>query len=217
MKDKITYQSTYNGFLINVRPGSGCYTNILDKIIERFEYALQKHSKILMIRIDINYPEGYSVKDNSIFQSFFENYIRYLQRKGFDPVYLWCSELGARNQRLHHHVYLLLNSNNIRWMPNLRKAEELWSRALGMYPVIPNNCVKRILPTEPEDDDEYNNNRILYRLLEAYCVIHRWDDEALCEAVYWGSYLAKEYTKTVYGSRMFGCTQLPKGWRGISR
>ena len=58
MNNQITYQPTYNGFPINVRPESGCYTSILNKIVERFQYALSKHSKILLIRIDVSYPLG---------------------------------------------------------------------------------------------------------------------------------------------------------------
>ena len=67
-------------------------------------------------------------------------------------------EVGAKSRRLHHHLFLLVDANEIQWMRNLNKAEELWSRALGMYPVIPEGCVKRIWPTEPEEEEDKNIN-----------------------------------------------------------
>ena len=196
----ITYQSPYNNFPINVKPGRGCYTNILDKIQDRFNSALAKHSQVLLIRFDVRYPQGMIPADNSLLQGFMENYIRYLQRHNYSPIYLWNSEGGhkKRGSRIHHHVFLILNGNSIRYMPNLNKAEELWNRALGLPLGSNRKLIHRCHP----------NTEISPRLYQTRGMIHRSDMEARRQAIYWTSYCGKQSQPLPEGMRRFGCSQL---------
>ena len=179
-------------------PEHGCYINILNKIQNIFEYALSQTSQILLIRFDVRYSTEVQYTDivsNSLFQGFIENYKRYLSRQDFRPLHLWCTEMGNEG-RLHHHVFFILDANEIRRMPMLSKATELWNRALGM-PLTSPGLIHRVLPFQ---------NTILG---QRRSIIHRNDVEALQEAIYWCSYLAKIRGKTSLpsGSRSFGCSQ----------
>lgn len=197
--NSITYQSTYNNFPINANPERGCYTSILDNIQKRLDSALAKHSQVLLIRFDVRYPQGMIPADNSAICGFIESYSRYLKRHNYSPIYLWNSEGGhkKRGSRIHHHVFLILNGNNIRYMPNMGKAEELWNRALGLPLGSNRKLIHRCHP----------NPEISPRLYQTRGMIHRSDMEAKREAIFWCSYCGKVSPSLPQGMRRFGCSQ----------
>ena len=112
------------------------YTHHNPNIIQRNEqlinYALNYASRVLLIRFDVHYPQGYNApEDNSLFQLFIEDYRRYLANKGYRPLYLWCRERNE-SPNFHYHVYFLLDYSKIRYMPTVIKAESIWCRKLGI-------------------------------------------------------------------------------------
>lgn len=105
--------------------------DIQDRISTLLNSALQRHAQALLIRFDVRYPIGYLAPlDNSLFIQFIETYRRYLDRHGYDPLYLWCREQNT-SANPHYHVLFLLDGTAIRYMPNLNQADEQWNRILG--------------------------------------------------------------------------------------
>jgi hypothetical protein len=149
-------------------------TAILDRNIQLMEHAISRTSQVLLIRFDVRYPVGYDAPlDNYLFQSFIEDYRRYLDRHKYKPLYLWCRE-KHKSERYHYHVYFLLDGNEARYMPNLSKATEIWCRKLN-------------IPFTKGPIEYCNPNGTM---------IPSKDVRAVNEAVSWLGYLAKNYTKS---------------------
>ena len=88
----ITRDSNYRNYplLDYDGPGRGFYTAILDRLIDRLEYQLAAHGKVLMIRLVAKYPDEVDAeKSNQCFQYFMEEYRRKLMIHGFSPQYVW--------------------------------------------------------------------------------------------------------------------------------
>lgn len=118
---------------INTSPAysSDYNPDIQARINALLSIALQRHALILLIRFDVRYPIGYlAPQENSLFIQFVETYRRYLDRHGYDPIYLWCREQST-SANPHYHVFCLLDGTSIRYMPNLNQADEQWNRILG--------------------------------------------------------------------------------------
>ena len=160
---------------------------ILDRNIDLVHRAFKAHAQVLLIRFDVRYPTGYNApNDNSLFQRFIELYSQYLRRQGFDPRYLWCRE-QSNAKRFHYHVYFLLDGTRIRYMPHLGKAEEIWTRVLGL--TMSQGLIHYCNP---------NGN-----------IIHRGDQAGINDAIKWLGYLAKTATKSPVPSvRMWGSSIL---------
>lgn len=93
----ITRDSNYRNYplLDYDGPGRGFYTAILDRLIDRLEYQLAAHDKVLMIRLVAKYPDEVDAeKSNQCFQYFMEEYRRKL-------------ELITLLQLIHHVVLLI--------------------------------------------------------------------------------------------------------------
>ena len=111
----------------------GFYINILERSIDLLKTKLAKHSQVLVIRLDIHFPEMMQAENNNeAFQYFIEEYSRYLRNQGFDPSYLWCKEKNTNSANFHYHLFFLLNGNRIRYVKNLAKADEIWMRVLQL-------------------------------------------------------------------------------------
>ena len=65
----ITRDSNYRNYplLDYDGPGRGFYTAILDRLIDRLEYQLAAHGKVLMIRLVAKYPDEVTVFRLSMF------------------------------------------------------------------------------------------------------------------------------------------------------
>lgn len=106
--------------------------DILNRNRDLVDYAFSNTTQVLLIRFDVRYPISYNApEDNSIFREFIEDYRRYLHRKGYSPLYLWCKEKNTA-EHCHYHVYFLLDGSKLRYMPHLNKAEEIWCRKLNI-------------------------------------------------------------------------------------
>ena len=60
MKEDVTFESTFNGHSINTNKDKnlGCYEKVLNKINDTLNDMLEKHSKIMITRMDLRYPNN---------------------------------------------------------------------------------------------------------------------------------------------------------------
>ncbi len=132
---KIVNGNLYNGYQLldydGVNPGF--YQSILDKMIERLELMLNRHSKVLIVRLIVRYPfEVTSDSRNDCFQYFMEEFRRHLKLEGFDPQYVWVREQDSSHNP-HYHVLIFLNGNKIQYYKYPFKANEIWCNAIARH------------------------------------------------------------------------------------
>ena len=87
----------------------GMDTQILETIDEHLKDALERHSKVLVVRFDVRFPEDESNRSFSKFQA---EFMRKERRAGYDPSYVAVREVGEREGHPHYHEVLLVNGNN---------------------------------------------------------------------------------------------------------
>ena len=87
----------------------GMDTQILETIDEHLQDALERHSKVLVVRFDVRFPEDESNRSFSKFQA---EFMRKERRAGYDPSYVAVREVGEREGHPHYHEVLLVNGNN---------------------------------------------------------------------------------------------------------
>lgn len=121
----------------------GYYKAILDSIAERFEY-MQKHSKVLFVRLDFRFPGKLNASNNNTcFQHFMESYMSYLKiqsklkdrskRRYLDPHYIWCREHSTKTHNHHYHLLLLFSGNAISYFNSLYTCEKYWAQSLYKF------------------------------------------------------------------------------------
>jgi len=119
----------------------GYYKIILDAIAGRLKYMLFKHSQVLYVRLDVTFPTAINASnDNECFQSFIEQFIRYLKaqknindrskRRYYDPHYIWSREHADKSHNHHYHVFLLFNRNEMKYFRNLNICNRYWTKSL---------------------------------------------------------------------------------------
>lgn len=176
----INFNSTNNHY--------DCNPQIKSRLKDILDRSLSDHARVLLIRFDVRYPAGYHAPDdNSIFQQFIENYRRYLNRRGYSPLYLWCREQNLSNNP-HYHVCFLLDGTVISKMPNLNKATDIFNQLLDLQP----------------------DTKGLIHFSNPYgTMLSRGDQFSYDDAMKYISYLAKTYTKeSVKGARSWGSSLL---------
>lgn len=143
MSNTITFESTYNGLSINTDKSKnlGCYTKILDRYHEHLFDMTDKHSKTMQVRLDLRYPQDESfVPHPKQINDFSYNFSRSLNRKrkkaagghDVDARLIMVPERHGKNKRLHIHGVVLVNGNaKHSYMGIVKKAEEIWKRAIG--------------------------------------------------------------------------------------
>lgn len=132
MTDSITTGNTYRNYplLPYDGPGAGYFTSILDRIIDRLEHMLDRHSQVLVAHLIVRYPVCVQADEsNACFQYFIEEYRRFLATAAYDPHYVWVREKHV-SPNPHYHLLLFLNGNEIRYYHSTEKADALWGYAL---------------------------------------------------------------------------------------
>ncbi len=201
----IISNSNYYGLSIQAdeSKGQGCYTDILQRILDMLIYYISKHNKLLFIRFDVRFPaEYYNDRSNQIFSEFIADLIKFYKRAGLDPVYIWVREQSCEKHQ-HYHCILLLDGNKIQSYHHvLRQAEAMWNRKLGVEQLgLINFC-----------------NKSRYGELQSNGIMLRRNDENFSDVFnkcfHWASYLAKTATKDYapLGIREFGSSRIPKNW-----
>ena len=104
----------------------GMDTKILDAINDRFEDAMERHSKVFVMRFDVRFPDDES---NQTFSKFQAEFMRKERRAGYDPSYVAVREEGEREEHPHYHEILILNGNKTR---NIHKHIENANAALNL-------------------------------------------------------------------------------------
>jgi hypothetical protein len=153
-----------NTWFINSKV-SGIYTHIMKAMLDQVEAMLSHHNKVLLIRFDLRQP---SYTDNSEHVSkFIKSLSKFIKRKyklsRFG--YVWVREQEKAKQQ-HYHGFLLLDGNKIQESSYIFKvAKKYWELYYDGYLCWP-------------------SDRCYHRLT-------RNDHEALQDAIYHISYLAK--------------------------
>jgi len=184
-----TKEKTYKGYQLyeGAKAEEGFSTEILDSLLQIVTFTLQRHSQVLMVCLQFNFPAVLNVDgiDNSCFQSFIEAYRRCLANKGMDPEYLWVRETGTINDRCHYHLLLLLDGNTIRYFGDPFEVRKYWLNALKNHFNYDSEVAPLHVQTLPQ--------------MQHGIMIKRSDPSAISMAIEIGSYLAKIATKTSIG------------------
>lgn len=109
-KRNIVKGNSYNGkeILEYKHRDIGMDSHILETIDEHLKDSLERHSKVLVVRFDVRFPEDSSNKSFSKFQA---EFMRKERRAGYDPSYVAVREIGEREGNPHYHEVLLVNGN----------------------------------------------------------------------------------------------------------
>jgi len=196
---KTTCETTFNGYQLyqGKKAEEGFSEEILSTLISMITSSLERHSQVLMVCLQFNFPAEIEVEgiNNDCFQSFIESYKRSLVHQGLDPEYLWVRENGLLNNRCHYHLLLLMDGNKIRYFANPFEVKKYWQRALQKYFTYDKNIAPVHIQTLPQ--------------LQRGIMIKRSDPTAINLAVELGSYLAKIASKNNIGKyvRVFSSSQ----------
>ena len=121
-------QFEYNGEILTIQQGKqGVYIEVLNKIIEQLDIALQIHKRVLVHRFDlhVNYYEG-----NSKRLSKFMNRLKQWIKRNYgiiDIGSIWVREREKAKEQ-HYHLTLYLDGNNIQHPKKLNvQIKEMWA------------------------------------------------------------------------------------------
>lgn len=175
---------------------------IKNKITYLLDVYLHSHSKALIVRFDVHYPEDYPmVSGNEDISACIAYVVKKYNRQRLDPSYIWVRE-QQRSVHPHYHCALLLNGQKVRGYRHVfQNVEEAWGRTLGCSV---SGCINYCLS---DDDSDYNGKIIRRDAGPVSFDIRR--NEVLHQLFY----LAKTYSKELDydGLRNFGCSRIPNG------
>jgi hypothetical protein len=174
-------------------------TCAIDALLEDY---LNRHSKVLVVRFDVRYPEDFSrVAGNGDISACIAYVVKKYKRQGLDPSYIWVRE-QHRSIHPHYHCALFLNGQKVRGYRHVfQNVEGAWGRTLGCSI---SGCINYCLS---DDDPDYNGKMVRRDAGPVIFDIRR--NEVLQQL----SYLAKAYTKELSydGLRNFGCSSIQNG------
>lgn len=87
------------------------YLHYLQRNMELLEQTLRRHSKVLLLRIDLRFPAYWVEPWNDALYRFLDVYRRWLAEQKFDPQYAIRMEQNTAPNP-HFHLALLLNGNH---------------------------------------------------------------------------------------------------------
>jgi len=210
----------YNGYYYNGMPviwqcGPFIY-NYLQRIDETIQGALQDHSNIIAIRVDLRLPSQFNWRNppfqRPIFSRFTASLKAKIRRRQIDTErngkrfhrtklhYVWTREFGRSSGRPHFHCVLFLNKQTFRGLGEFHPDSQslfgmissAWASALGMETATTNGLV-----SVPKKKQMYWLNRH-----------ERYDD-----LFYRLSYFAKLESKQFgLASHNFGTSRTPSHW-----
>lgn len=118
---------------------SGCYTDILKRIVEQTNATMAMYKRVLFIRIDLHHcePESTNKRISSLIKSLRTHVQQYYSMPQMG--YLWVRE-KEKSKHQHYHIILMLDGDKIRHPAKLIKTlTEIWARKGGTLSV-PQNC-----------------------------------------------------------------------------
>lgn len=107
--------------------------NYIRTIVDLVSTMTERHSKVLVARFDLRYPQGYEADgSNSDFSMTMQAVCRDFSQKKYDPQYIARREQkNSRNP--HYHVGLVLNGNKKRSIHDIRTTiEKHWAEQLQL-------------------------------------------------------------------------------------
>ena len=162
--NSITFIHENSSYPINTHNGKyECYSDILDKGIKQLITMLNKHCKVLVIRLDVHIPEH--TKLNSNIGLFLDYLKRYIQRTYSTKHvgYIWVRET-EKAKKQHYHLCVYVDGNKVRTSYKIVQWAEQYLKTKGMT---------------------------LYRPDNTFMMVYRNDKSTIDDAVYRMSYLAK--------------------------
>ncbi len=177
---------------------------ILTPLGNLLEYYVEHHSKALVIRFDLHFPQNFPlVSSNAYISETIAYIVKKYKRQGLDPMYFWAME-QHQSHHPHYHVVIFLDGQKVRSYSHVfTNAEAAWGRSLS---TDVSGCVHHCNLADGKVDLRRNGLQI--RRCDGPEVM-----QAQAQAVYnQVSYLAKEKTKAPSGDglRNFGMSRLPK-------
>jgi hypothetical protein len=115
----------------------GSYVEILNKMIEQLDIALQIHKRLMILRVDFH--STYYTGNSRQFSKFINRLKQWIYRNyGIRNIgHVWAREQG-RAKTQHYHLALFLDENKIRHPKRLiAQIQEMWA-PYGHIPVIKN-------------------------------------------------------------------------------
>ncbi len=105
--------------------------NYIRTIVDLVSTMTERHSKVLVARFDLRYPQGYEADGtNRDFSAAMQAVCRDFSQKKYDPQYVARREQQS-SCNPHYHVGLVLNGNKKRSIPDLRSTlEKHWAEQL---------------------------------------------------------------------------------------
>lgn len=148
----VTYQKGYSyagrQYPINSTK-SGCYTKILQRIIEQVTAMRALYGRVLFIRLDLHH-ENFG-DDSSLMSVFMKSARAIVQSRYKTPHlgYLWAREL-ERAKCQHYHVFLLVDGDKVNHPSALLGClADSWARQGGTLS-IPENCYILVVDEDSE-------------------------------------------------------------------
>lgn len=174
MKQNITFSSVYKNHPINTN-GSGCYEQALEKIESVLNNMIEKHSKVMIVRFDIRYPDNeYIYPSSELISCFAYNLKRSLDRETFEGGHRTDTKVihveeQESSHHPHHHFAVIVNANAKQSAyPIHVKANTLWEKMLntteeGLVDYC-NRYENGIIIKRNSSDYEYQYNKVFYQL-----------------------------------------------------
>lgn len=116
---KTTKSETHRGYYLDTgREKELYYKKTLDQYVERHEYMLKNHSKILVVRLDIRTPSKSTFPLRKKMPRILETAKRRLESKNkgknkIDMHHVWTAEQKTAEGKEHVHLSILVNANAI--------------------------------------------------------------------------------------------------------
>ncbi len=106
---------------------------ILDALGRQLVYYVSKHSKTLVIRFDLHFPQNFPlVLSNYYISTTIAYIVKKYKRQGLDPQYTWTME-QYNSTHPHYHIVLYLDGQKVRSYRHIfTTAKAAWGRALGV-------------------------------------------------------------------------------------
>ena len=101
---------------------------ILDAVLSVFDYALQRHNKVLVQRLDVRFP--LELQQEAI-RRFNKRFIEKEKNAGYDQNYIVVREL-SKNKNTHYHMALFLDGNKTEnTYQHFKNAETVLQKVIG--------------------------------------------------------------------------------------
>ena len=180
--------------------------DIRQRILNCFHAAINTHRKVLVVRLDIRFPQCFACdRHNALISEFMRRLKSHFGYHRTYCEYVWAREQG-RSKSPHYHLLLLLNGSLLESGWGVREvAARTWSKLLkGEYGACIHLCPPAVgasgimIRRPPEHADGGQSLSKINEFEAAYAM-----------AFNWACYLAKTYTKgnAPHGVREFGSSQ----------